>query len=557
MTLMSALSSAVSGLRSTQAGIALVSQNVANADSAGYTKRRLQPVEQVAGDRSAGVRTGEIQRVLDRVLQRSLWQETSGAGYTGLRATMSGALERLYGPPGSASALDTLTNALSGAVDRLVDDPANPTTRSGVIEAGGTLAARIGNIANGVQALRTEAEGRIATMVDEANALLGGIERVNRTIVEGGSTAPLADERDRLVGELSRLMDIRVQPAADGSVTVSTGAGQALFDGVRALELRFDARSTLTPAMRADTSPPSVGVLSIMSPGGTPTDLLAAGGLRSGALAAAFEMRDETLVQAQRQLDELAAGLSRAFSDTGLTVTQTGGTTFDLSAFTEPLTVDLTVNGRFQRFSGTQAELDTALGAIGGGFAGSTVTVPAGGLVVSASSTNADPTLAGTGPFAFFTDAGNAPFTGVGTPDPITGFAQRIQVNGTVRNDPSLLVNGLAGDATRPAAMRDGLARAQTIASDAGLSGASPFRADLSSAVRRTIEVQGAAAASASRLDEGQRVALAAVEGRFANVSGVNVDEEMAQLVQLQTAYGANARVMSAVREMMDVLMRI
>mgnify|MGYP005753368687 CR=1 FL=1 len=49
----------------------------------------------------------------------------------------------------------------------------------------------------------------------------------------------------------------------------------------------------------------------------------------------------------------------------------------------------------------------------------------------------------------------------------------------------------------------------------------------------------------------------AAVEGRFAQVSGVNIDEEMSQLVQLQTAYGANARVMSAVREMMDVLLRI
>ncbi|MGJ3264810.1 MAG: flagellar hook-associated protein FlgK [Salinarimonas sp.] len=556
MTLMSALSSAVSGLRTTQSGIALVSQNVANADSAGYTKRRLQPVDNVAGGRSVGVRAGEVQRVLDRVVQRTLWQETSGAGYTGQRAAMAGALERLYGPPASATALDTLLNKFSAAVDQLANDPANATTRSSVIDSGQAIASRIGAIAQGVQALRTESEGRIASMVDEANGLLEGIERVNRTIVQSGSTAALADERDRLIGQLAGIMDLRVQPSADGSVTISTSAGQALFDGVRALELRFDARATLTPNMSIDTVPPSVGVITIVSGAGMETNLLAAGGIRSGSLSAALEMRDETLVQAQRQLDELAAGLSRAVSDTPLTVTQTGATTFDLSAFTGPRTVDLVVNGRFERVSGSQAEINTALGAFGGSFDGTTVTIP-GGTVISASGTATDPT-AGTGPFPFFTDTGNVPFTGAGAQDPLTGFAQRIRVNTDVAANPALLVNStFQGDAARPTAMRDGLARAQTIASQAGLSGAAPFQADISAAVRRTIEVQGAASATAARLDEGQRVALAAVEGRFADVAGVNIDEEMAQLVQLQTAYGANARVLSAVREMMDVLMRI
>ena len=71
------------------------------------------------------------------------------------------------------------------------------------------------------------------------------------------------------------------------------------------------------------------------------------------------------------------------------------------------------------------------------------------------------------------------------------------------------------------------------------------------------VEAQGANAEHAERLDEGQSVALAAIESRFAEESGVNIDQEMAQLVQLQTAYGANARVMTAVRDMMDLLMRI
>jgi flagellar hook-associated protein 1 len=75
--------------------------------------------------------------------------------------------------------------------------------------------------------------------------------------------------------------------------------------------------------------------------------------------------------------------------------------------------------------------------------------------------------------------------------------------------------------------------------------------------VRRVVETHGANAEAAQRLDEGQGIALAAVESRFAEKSGVNVDQEMSQLVQLQTAYGANARVMTAIRDMFDILMRI
>jgi flagellar hook-associated protein 1 FlgK len=560
MTLMTALSAAVSGLRTTQAGIANVSQNIANADSAGYTKRRLQPVEQVAGDRSAGVRSGEVQRVLDRAVQRQLWQENSGAGYTGLRAGMSGALERLYGPPGSPSALDTLLNQFSAAVGSLNDDPASTTARSTVIDAGGTLASRINTIGQGVQALRTEAEGRIATMVDEANGLLASIERVNTAILSSGPTAPLADERDRLIGELSGLIDIQVQQAQSGSVSVLTGAGQTLFDGVRALTLRFDARSTLSPQTRYDTTPPSVGVLTLVSPSGQETDLVAAGAIRSGAISAAIEMRDETLVRAQRQLDELAAGLARGMSETPIDTAPGAGGSLILSSrppaapgtVTFPVALDVLSGGVAMRIeAANDGDLNTAVAALGagGGYAGGTLTLPATASFVGAS----NPNMASGPGFHFFTDA-TAPYDGAG--DQLTGFAQRIRVGATI-TPASLQHVPLAGDPARAQQMRDALERQQPVTAAAGLSGNAAFAGSVGDIVRRTVEVQGADAAMSARLDEGQRVALAAVEGRFSETSGVSIDEEMAQLVQLQTAYGANARVMSAVREMMDVLLRI
>jgi flagellar hook-associated protein 1 FlgK len=84
-----------------------------------------------------------------------------------------------------------------------------------------------------------------------------------------------------------------------------------------------------------------------------------------------------------------------------------------------------------------------------------------------------------------------------------------------------------------------------------------PYNGSLSDFIRQTVSMQGAAAENATRLNDGQEVVLNALQARFAERSSVNVDSEMANLLVLQTAYGANARVLSAVKEMIDALMRI
>src|SRR5215207_11275895 len=125
MSLLSALNAATSGLRVTQAGIGVVSQNVANADTAGYTRRRLAPIQQLAGERTSGVRAGDIERVIDLVAQRQLRLETSGAAYTALNARFAADIDRLFGQPGSSSSLDGTVNAFAGALQTLASDPSS------------------------------------------------------------------------------------------------------------------------------------------------------------------------------------------------------------------------------------------------------------------------------------------------------------------------------------------------------------------------------------------------------------------------------------------------
>ena len=74
--------------------------------------------------------------------------------------------------------------------------------------------------------------------------------------------------------------------------------------------------------------------------------------------------------------------------------------------------------------------------------------------------------------------------------------------------------------------------------------------------MRQMISQQGEAAATADSLNQGQQVVVNSLQQRYADQSNVSIDEEMANLLKLQTAYGANARVLSAVRDMMDLLLK-
>ena len=320
MGMTSALNAAVSGLRTTQAGMEVVASNVANANSIGYSRRTVAPVQATTGGSTTGVRTGQIERVLDTIVQKQLRLETSGAAYTSTMARYAGELDRLFGEPGSVGALDTTLNSFTQSLQGLAADPASFSARSAVLSAGNILAGHIASIAEGVQTLRSEAEGRIGTAVTRANHLLKGIGELNADIVSSPSstTSPgLLDERDRLITELSQLVDLHVMTAGNGSVTLTTTGGLTLFNGGSPVVLSFDGRGKLGPEAtysRTD-SERGVGTIRATTVGGIAIDVLANDLIRSGEIGAALELRDTTLVQAQRQLDELAAGLSRALSD--------------------------------------------------------------------------------------------------------------------------------------------------------------------------------------------------------------------------------------------------
>jgi flagellar hook-associated protein 1 FlgK len=427
------------------------------------------------------------------------------------------------------------------------------------------------------------------------------------------STAALLDQRDQYITQLSELMDIRVSTNGSNQVTVFTSSGVQLV-GNEAARLSFNAQGTVSPntLWNSDPSKSNLGSVVVSFANGGSIDLTATGGIKSGKIAAYTELRDKSLVEAQNQLDQFAASLSSALSDkttAGSAVTSGLQSGFDLNVadlkagniihvtYTDtatntqrqvsimrvddasvlPLSNSATPDPNDQvvgvDFSGGMAsvvaQLNTALGGSNLQFsgAGSTLTVlnNTGFSTVNAASVTTTQTnlLNGSAELSLFTDNGT-PYTGAinATGSQITGLAGRLTVNNALVADPSKLVlyspTTAAGDTTRSDFILSQLTTAKFQYSPAsGVGSASaPFKGTLLSYMQQFTSAQGAAADAAAQLADGQDVVLNTLQEKMSSTSGVNIDEEMAHLLLLQTAYSANARVMSTVNEMYQTLMQ-
>ena len=616
MGLTQALATSLSGLQATQAGLSVVAGNVANSQTLGYVARSLNQIEVPSGDGSSSVRVASINRLLDTFVQQQLWTESAGGGYANLNASFYQQLQQVYGQPGSSTTLDSVFNDFTNAVQALSTSPNSFAAQNQTISSAQALAQKLNNATTSIQTLRAQADQGIANDVQQANNAMQQIATINQQLAGGGSvddamTATLEDQRDQYVSQLANLMDVRVVDNGNNQISVYTSSGAQLV-GNKASQLNFTQTGTMTAALQwnADPSKSGLGTVTLTSSSGATTDLVAGGGIQSGEIAGYLKMRDSVLVQAQGQIDQIATQMSQALSDTttaGAPVT--GGFDADIGGLSNGNTIKLSYtdassvqhNITVMRvddpsalplsnsattdpndtvigidFSGGPAsvatQLNTALSAVGLQFSnpsGTLLEAVASGtppVTVNAVSTTTTATslTGGSGALPLFTD-GTSVFTGAitGAGAESAGYAGRITVNAALISDPSKLVSYQAstptGDATRPNFIYNQLVNASLEYSPtAGIGGTtSPFHGTLSDYLSQIVSTQSIATNSATNLQSGQQIVVNALQSRLNSTSSVNIDTEMANLLTLQNAYGANARVMSTVKAMLDTLLQM
>jgi flagellar hook-associated protein 1 FlgK len=619
MGLSQALSVALAGVNATQQSLSVIAGNVANANTAGYVDESANQVEVgTAGGGGTSVDVTGINRDLDTLLQSQLWTETSGDAFADASSSLYSQLQNIYGTPGSSSSFDGVFDTFTTALQALSTNPSSTSDQTAVVSAAQAVAQNLNSMTSNIQQLRTEAESGIASDVQSANTLLQQIAQINGQLQGSSSTtdsasAALEDQRDQDVTQLSQLMNVNVVQNSNNQISIFTGSGQQLVTSTQASQLNFNNAGTLsaTALWSADPSEDSAGTITLTSPGGTTTDLLASGGIQSGQIAAYVQMRDTVLPQAQDQLDEFANQMSQALSNqttsgTAVTSGAQSGFSVDTTAVQPGNTLQLTYTGSGGvqqtvtivalgqggtlpaqsssssstsqtigvNFSGGMssvvAQLNAALGTNlqFSNPSGNVLQVLNNGSGVTVNSLSATTTATsltnGSAQLPLFTD-GSEPITGAITSSgsQTTGLAGEIEVNPALVASPSSLVayasDTSSGDTTRPDFLLQQMTTTSlTYSPDTGVGSAnSPYSGTLSDYLSQVISQQSQAANAATNLQQGQDTVLTALQQRFNDESGVNIDTEMSNLIALQNAYGANARVMTTIQQLMTTLLQI
>jgi flagellar hook-associated protein 1 len=621
MGLSSALANALSGLRANQFALSVTSSNVANAQTPGYVTQNVNQIEVASGGPGSSVAITGVNRQLDLFIQGQLRTETAGGGFADQTSNILGQLQSLYGTPGSTGTLETSFNNLTTALQALSTSSSGLSAQTTALGAAQALAQQLNSTSQGIQTLRSNAEQDIGASVNQANTDLNQIASINAQLQSFPASDPgaatLIDQRDNAINDLAKLVDVRSVTDGANQTSVFTNAGIQLVGAGQASQFAFTSAGTLTPSSlyNADPTKSGVGSLTVKLPNGSNFDVVANKVITSGRIAADLTLRDQTLVQAQTQVDQFAATLASSLSDKttpGTAVIAGSQAGFDLNVAnvlpgnTINLTYTDNTSGTKQQvsivrvddpaalplpsppnvsprviginFSGglgsVAAQLNAALGPNHLQFSnpsGSTLRVvndlTAGATVNAASVTATVSSLTSGSPqLPLFTDAG-ALYTGAitGNGSQLTGLAGRITVNSALLNNPSNLTvfstapPTPAGDTTRSDFLFSQLTQATfTYSPKTGLgSPTAPFNATIGNYLQQFLSQQANAATSATQLQQGQSVVVSTLQQKFDSTSKVNIDTEMSNLIALQNSYAANAHLISVVQSMMTTLLQI
>ena len=620
-SLTTALNAARSGLAASQAGIDVTSRNIANANTVGYTAKSIQQSDLIIGGESRGVTRLAAQRQVDAFLQQQIRTENATTSALSAKADMLTRIDNMFGTPDSETSISASIDKLASRLSDLISSPEDSAARLTFLNQASHVATDLNSMSKTVQNMRLEAEQNISDSVSQANALLKQVADLNKQISQrvgsSLSAADLQDQRDQAVTELSKLMDLRVNERDDGTVTIFTAGGQLLLDKTPA-ELTFDQHTQIdaTSAYDRDPTKRTVGTISLVT-GSTKVDLVAAGAFQSGSIGGNLELRDKILPEAQKQLDEIASQLALSMSQekvdsTAATSGAATGFDLDTSTIQDGNSISLTYNDNgtsktvtFVRVDDASALplSDTDTAQTGDTVVGIDFNQPMAGIVsdmqaalpssvqvsnpsgntirvlddgaagtsditsLSATVTPTSLTDSGKGLSLFVDGDGGKLYTNAqGAVDQKTGFASRITVNPDVVADDSLLVTyqtvGGAtspGDSTRPEELYNRLTQTgRAFAPSTGIGGTnSPYTGSLASFAQRVVSYQSTQASNAQDDLKSQQVVSQSLQDRFDSETGVNVDNELSNLLVLQNAYSANARVMTTVSQLFDVLISI
>lgn len=313
---LSGLGAALSGLRVAQQQIGLISNNVANASTEGYTRKILPQSSLTSQGITVGVNAENVIRNVDVTLERDLWTQVSSVSFYNVQRDYLEQIELFHGSSDSEISVSAKISDLRDAFSVLSDSPEDSLALSTLVSTAEDTANKINSLSDLVTTLRTDTQNEIEQTVEEINALLEQIAEVNRQIetanVGNRSVADLSDIRSNAVKDLSELIEISFFTRGDGTLVVQTNEGVELASET-ATQLFFDSN----PVSATSYYPDSINGIFVGDPD-EPFSVDITQDAPGGKLGGLIEMRDVVFPRYTAQVDELAHKLATRFDAQGL-----------------------------------------------------------------------------------------------------------------------------------------------------------------------------------------------------------------------------------------------
>ena len=556
----SALSSAKLGLLAQQLAIEVTGQNIANVETEGYSRQdvtfeantprhaiKYGSMHQIG----TGVRVAGIERAHDQFLFEQIMDEGDLSGSTEVKKDIFEQLEVLFNE-GSGRSLNDALSSFFASVHDLATNARGLSERADLVSKAEHLASTFNQTGKQLSAIQRNIDATIETEVVEINSLTTQIGKLNESIHANEPASQykandLRDNRDRLVKELSKKIDIQLIEESDNQISLTLKDGTALVLKDRVFKLSTSLNGDNDSFKDVNIEYGS-GLKNITST------------ITGGELRGYLDMRDTEVKSVLDKMNILSAsfiqefnGIHRAgfgidgssgldfFSPLDVTVdhdVDNTGTAVVSMTNASPTTVSVdefeiafTSNNKF-----TLNNLTT--NASSGTFtfaSGSTFNIKDGfAVTISGSAVSGDKVT-----FSVSEDA-----------------ASRISVSSTITANTKKIAAGTttSGDGANALLMAS-LQNELVFNSVTLSSGSGSYTFDeYYNAVVSTIGIESFSAQATLRQQEGIMLQL---NSRRESISGVSIDEEMIKMIKFQQAYNASARMISVVDEMLDALNRM
>jgi flagellar hook-associated protein 1 FlgK len=540
--------------------------NIANANNENYNKQRAVHKASYpytapglsnhggAGQFGTGVELEQIERVKDQFISSQIFKEVQTSGYWGEMQRGLEKVEYIFNEP-SESGIDTAINGFWNSLQDLSNNPSDNAARNMVRENAYNLIDSFQSVENQLMDYKESINDNLSNAVADINQISTKIADLNKQIVSvkgsGQSPNDLLDQRDALYKELNGMINVQGREDAQGNLIVSTN-GLQLVNGSDAYELEIEAGE---PGQYNDKI--------IHSRTGTEVEPT------NGKVAAWRQMRDEKLDFYAGRLDKLAQTMVEEFNaqhkagydakgDQGVNFfkpidensSQSAIAQLDLTAAIKDLDTGLDKIAAGNKNIDSFVEMDTLGNDLAGNYQIEVTenATDSDKLDIVIKDSDGNEVYSDTGLDAETTmnlevdSDGNIYNRGDNTADTSDDF--NLTINKTGKRDISL--DKSIGNGENANALGDLFNSGETIE---GTSLEGYFRTIVTSV--------GAESSRSQKMNTNQDVVLKQLNTLDRSISGVSLDEEMANMIKYQQSYAAAAKYINKTDELLETLMTI